>query len=250
MVHSVMRGVCPGVEIVDLGHEVPPHDVRGGAAMLERAVPYITGGVVLAVVDPGVGGSRRPVAVAAGPLLLVGPDNGLLPSAADALGGIEKAVEASDPSWWLPERAGTFDARDVFGPVAAHLAAGVPLERIGPAIDPSGLVRLPPPVCETGPGGVTCEVVWVDRFGNAALSAGAAEVDRLGPRLTIQAADGRQGPGRPAGARRAATFSDLAPGELGVIIDSSGQAAVVLDRASAAAALGLAPGDRLLIGPA
>ena len=243
MVHSVVLSICPGVRIVDLCHEVPAHDVRAGAALLRRAAPYLAPGVLLAVVDPGVGGPRRRVVVDCGPVTLVGPDNGLLPPAADVLGGPRAVVDATDPSWWLPGRAATFDGRDVFGPLAAHVAAGADPASFGPAVDPAGLVRLPPPeVRPLGAGGLVCEVVAVDRFGNVELAARPEDLPAGVPdELHVTVGGGRER------ARRVASFAQLEPGQLGLLADSAGQLALVLDRASAAARLAVAPGDRIEI---
>lgn len=243
MVHSVVLSICPGVRIVDLCHEVPAHDVRAGAAMLRRAAPYLAPGVLLAVVDPGVGGARRRIVVESGPVTLVGPDNGLLPPAAEALGGAHRVFDATDPSWWLAHPAATFDGRDVFGPLAAHLAAGTDPASFGPAVDPASLERLPPPeVRPTGGGGVVCEVVAVDRFGNVELAARPEDLpDGCPDELHVTV-----GPDTER-VRRVASFAELDPGQLGLLADSAGLLALVLDRASAAARLAVAPGDRIEI---
>ena len=237
--------LCRRVRIIDLSHEVPAHDVRAGAAMLRRAAPYLVPGVVLAVVDPGVGGRRRRIVLDCGRWQLVGPDNGLLVSAARRLGGIRRAVEATDAGWWLPRPGMTFDGRDVFGPLAAHLCAGVDPERFGPAVDPDGLERFPDPVVEhTAAGTVVCEVESVDRFGNVALAARPPDLPASGSgALAAVVADGRH----PV--RAVNSFAELEPGELGLLTDSSGHLALVLDRAPAAARLAVAPGDRIEIGP-
>ena len=244
MVHSVVLSICPSAVVVDLCHEVPPHDVRAGAGMLRRAAPYLAPGVVLGVVDPGVGGPRRRVVLDCGPVRLVGPDNGLLLPAAAALGGIRRAVEATDPRRLLTRPARTFDGRDVFGPVAAHLAAGVDPGLLGPDVDPSSLARLPDPLVQRLAGGVLrVEVVAVDRFGNVALAAAPGDLGPPSPQLRVRAG------GRTERVRRVGAFAELEPGQLGLLTDSSGHLAVVLDRASAADRLAVGPGDRIEIAP-
>ena len=247
MVHSVVLSLCRRARIVDLSHEVPAHDVRAGAALLRRAAPYLVPGVVLAVVDPGVGGKRRRVVLDCGRWQLVGPDNGVLVATAARLGGIRRAVEATDHGWWLPRPAMTFDGRDIFGPLAAHLCLGVDPERFGPRIDPDGLERLPDPVMARTPEGtLLCEVESVDRFGNVGLTARPPDLPESGSdTFSVRSQSG----GRSHPARRVTSFGELGPEELGLLTDSSGHLAVVLDRARAAERLAVVPGDRVEIAP-
>lgn len=247
MVHSVVLSLCRRARIVDLSHEVPAHDVRAGAALLRRAAPYLVPGVILAVVDPGVGGRRRRVVLDCGRWQLVGPDNGLLVAAATVLGGIRRAVEATDHGWWLPRPAMTFDGRDIFGPLAAHLCLGVDPERFGVRIDPAGLERFPDPVVTRTPeGALVCEVESVDRFGNVGLTARPPDLPDSGAGgLSVRT--GPDGPGHPV--RKVTSFAELGADELGLLTDSSGHLALVLDRAPAAARLAVARGDRIEIAP-
>ena len=150
--HGVIARLAPAVRVLDVTHEVPPQDIRHGAMALAQTVPFLPAAVHVAVVDPGVGTSRRGVAVAAGQSILVGPDNGLLLPAAEALGGMLHAVELTERRFFGAEVARTFHGRDVFVPVAAHVAGGVPLGDLGPAVDPASLVRLPAPLVVVGDG--------------------------------------------------------------------------------------------------
>ena len=260
VVHSVVLSICPSARLVALTHDIPAHDVRAGSDVLVRSAPYLAPGVVLAVVDPGVGGSRRRIVLECGRHSLVGPDNGLLPPLADALGGVRAAREATRPEYWWAGGAGpegeglarTFDGRDVFGPVAAHLAAGVAAGRIGRPIDAAGLVRLPPPPAgssvDRGPGWIACVVADVDRFGNVALAAELRDLDELGDGPLQVRAVGHV----PIRLHRVATFAELSENgldrdRLGLLVDSSGRPALVADRSSAAARLAVGPGDRIEI---
>src|SRR5215212_8586718 len=157
--HGVLLTLAPRLRLVDVTHLVPPQDVRRGAAVLAQTVPWLPPAVHVAVVDPDVGTSRRGIAVAAGQSVLVGPDNGLLLPAAEALGGILEAVELTERRFFAAEVARTFHGRDVFAPVAAHVAGGVPLPDLGPAVDPASLVRLPPPLVVVRDGVVEAEVL-------------------------------------------------------------------------------------------
>lgn len=249
VVHSVIRTIAPHVALVDVGHGVPRHDVRAGGLMLARSVQYLAPGVVVAVVDPGVGTARRAVAVEVGDgaSVLVGPDNGLLAPAVAMVGGATRVVELTSPDHRLEAPGPTFDGRDVFAPAAAHLCLGVPLDVLGPEVDPStlrpGLVPLPQPE----DGGLGAEVLWVDGYGNAQLNVGPDELAALVP-----AADGLVGvrvEGTTRSARLVRAYGDLEAGRLGLAVDSYGLLALVLDRRSAAAELGLAAGDAVTLLP-
>jgi S-adenosylmethionine hydrolase len=243
VVKAVLRDLAPHVTTIDLTHGVRPYDVRGGSLALARAIAYVPEGVVLAVVDPGVGTTRKAIAVevAGGAGVLVGPDNGLLAPAVAIIGGAERAVELTEPAFHLDGAQVTFAGRDVFAPVAAHLCNGVDLAELGPLVDTDllmpGMVALP----REEEDGIHAEVLWVDRFGNCQLNIGPDELtagaDVWG--LTIN--------GERRIARVARTFADLGPGSVGLVVDSQGMYALVLDQSSAAAELRLAAGDAVVV---
>jgi S-adenosyl-L-methionine hydrolase (adenosine-forming) len=239
VVKSVLRDMAPHVTVVDLTHGIRPFDIRGGSLALARAIPYVPDGIVLAVVDPGVGTSRRAIAieVAGGAGVLIGPDNGLLAPAVAIIGGADRAVELTNPEHHLTAPGATFAGRDVFAPVAAHLAGGVDLAELGPAVDPDLLMpgMIPLPRSETD--GVHAEVLWVDRFGNCQLNVGP---DELTPGVIVWAVT--IGDERRA-ARVATSFGELGPGSVGLVLDSHGMFALALDQRSAADELHLATGD-------
>jgi len=241
---GVVARIVPTARMADITHDVPAGDVRHGAVVLAHTVPYLPPSVVVAVVDPGVGGSRRGLALAAGASILVGPDNGLLLWAADALGGVTAAVEPSDPAYHLPRRAHTFHGRDVFAPVAAHLAGGVALSALGSALAVDDLARLPAPRVDVRTGVLETEVLTVDRFGNVELAARDAD---------LEAAGLAGGPVEVAAGDRAydvalgSTFGDVAAGDLVVFVDSAGHVAIAVNGGAAAAELGLSPGDAVVV---
>jgi S-adenosyl-L-methionine hydrolase (adenosine-forming) len=238
---------------VDLTHRIPPFDIRAGSLTLWRCAPWLRDCVVLAVVDPGVGTARRPVAVevAESDTVLVGPDNGLLVPAAHALGELTRAVELRPPParpGLPPPEGSTFDGRDLFAPVAGRIATGEwDLEDTGDRIDPSGLSGGPVarPVRDPD-ASVRSEVLWVDRFGNAQLSATPADVAHLGETVTVSTGSSVGA----LGARRVKAFGELRAGELGLVTDSYGMLALAFNAAPAAAGLGIKEGDSLRIGPA
>ena len=213
--------------------------MRGGGLALARAAQYLNPGVVLAVVDPSVGSDRRAVAVevGGGSSVLVGPDNGLLAPAVGLVGGATRAVELRDERYRLGGDARTFDGRDVFGPAAGHLAAGVPLGELGPPLDPGGLMPGIVANAAVHPDRVEAEVLWVDHFGNVQLNVGPDDLAHLDDPMTLRTA----GDVRPV--RRAATYAAIAPGEVGVVVDSYGLVSLAGDRRNCAAELALEPGS-------
>ncbi len=243
--HGVMARIAPDARVIDVTHGIPPHAILQGALVLRSTTRYMPVGVHLAVVDPGVGSHRRPLAVrTADGRTFVGPDNGLLVLAADEL-GIEAAHELVDERYRLPDVSRTFHARDIFSPAAAHLAAGVAIGELGPAIDPSDLVRVVVPDPRVGKSQISATVVGVDRFGNVATnmrtdhveSLGLARGDRVEVRLTFERYY----------AVLADTFADAAPGELILYEDSYGLVTLAISNGNAARLTGVGVGDELRI---
>ena len=252
VLHSVLHRRLPGVAVVDLGHETRPGDVRAASLALRRAAPYLSPGVVVAVVDPGVGTTRRAVAIKAkhADLVFVGPDNGLLLPALDRLGGASSAVEIRLRFTEVPGSGPTFDGRDVFAPAAALLAGGGEVDRLGPPVPVPGLQRLPVPVCRGLPGGaLEAEVTWVDRYGNVQLAAAPGDLSPTGRGTGARLVVSVPGGGRHE-ARWVKAFADLGPGELGTLVDSDGHVALCLNGAPASARLRVGETDRLVLSPA
>lgn len=256
---GVMKGVilsiAPDVRLVDLSHQIPPQDIRRAAFLLMNAVPYFPPDTVhLAVVDPGVGTARRPVAVRTPVGTFVGPDNGLF---SWALANVPEwtAVEIREPAYRLPRVSSTFHGRDIFAPAAAYLAAGVPLEKLGPRVE--DLVWLPPPRLEVGDLGVEGEILYADRFGNLVTSIGHLEWE--GDTLVLVLAFGPGGSGRRFSAGAAGvvvgspglkpralgirrTYGEVAVGEPLALVGSNGFLEIAVCQGSAVAALGAGPG--------
>ena len=241
VVHAVLHRHAPQAQVIDLTHQVERHDVRSGALTLWRAAPWLVPGVILAVVDPGVGTSRRAVAieVAAAGAVLVGPDNGLLLPAALRLGPITEAVELG-PS---PEAPGaTFAGRDVFAPAAGRTAAGIPVADLGSSIDPESLSGEPVAAPTRTTDGIEAHVLWVDHFGNAQLNA---TPDDTGPDpVHVQV-----GSGPALHLRIVTSYEAIAPDEYALVVDSYGHLAICCDRRSAAHRLALETGDPVLLRP-
>jgi len=253
VVKSVVRTVAPHTTVVDITHGIPPHDVRAGSLALVRSVQYLLPGVVLAVVDPGVGTDRRAVAVEVGggdgagegdTAYFVGPDNGLMAAAVAMAGGATRAVELSDDAYHLPSPGLTFAGRDVFAPVAGHLCNGVDLAAFGPAVDPVTLRPGILPLSRREDEKLLAEVLWVDCFGNVQLNVGPDEIAGDGDRLAL-----RWGHDQVRTARRAAAYGDLKPGEVGLVVDSYGLVSLALDRRSAAEELRIGAGDAVTLEP-
>ena len=249
VVHSVLRSIAPHAAIVDVTHGIAAHDIRAGGLALARSAQYLCPGVVLAVVDPGVGTDRRAVAIEVGngESVLVGPDNGLLAPAVAMVGGADRAVSLTDPAWHLPSTGTTFDGRDVFAPVAAHLATGMDLAELGEPVDPNGLFPAVVSAAAVEADGLHAEVWWIDRFGNAQLNAGPEDLAELaGGDAGVDRFRVRIGE-RVLPARLVTAYDDVEPGGLGLLVDSAGLVSMVMARTSAVADLGLGPSDPVVV---
>jgi hypothetical protein len=240
---GVIARTAPTVRVINVTHTVPPHDIRRAATVLAQTVPYLPAAVHLAVVDPGVGTSRRPLVITAGECLLVGPDNGLLIPAAEALGGVLSAYELTQPRYRLPTVSNTFHGRDIFAPAAAHLAAGTLPHRTGPSIHPTTLVRLPTPKTVTEQGKITTEILGIDHFGNIQLAAQAQDLDALGDTRAVHVKAGHHS----AAAILGRTFADAPAGIMIVLADSASHLSLAINNASAAAELRCAAGDPIVL---
>ena len=246
--HGVILSIHPGAQIVDVTHGIERYAVRQGALVLRNALPYLPPGVHIAVVDPQVGTERRALALRTGDgRLLVGPDNGLLSLAWERAGGVELAVDVTRSPHRLEPVSATFHGRDLFAPVAAHLAAGAELAEAGDRLDPELLVRVELPQPQRQDDALLAHVLSVDRFGNAALNVGhddlAGSGMKLGTRVELEVA-GERYLGTHAG-----TFADVAAGELLVYEDAYRTLAVAINRGDAAAALGLTADTQVRLRP-
>jgi hypothetical protein len=250
VVKSVVRDLAPHVTVIDITHEVAPFDVRAGSLTLARAISYVASGVVLAVVDPGVGTDRRSIAieVADGEGVLVGPDNGLLAPAVAMAGGAGRAVVLTNTDYHLEGLGATFAGRDVFGPVAAHLCNGVDLYDLGEPIDAGLLIPGVVPLPREDGDALLAEVLWVDRFGNCQLNIGPDDIAHLGDTIKVTVGETSGDPMRRI-ARRCTSFFELGTGALGLVLDSYGMLALALDRRSAAMELEIGPSDQVVLEP-
>jgi S-adenosylmethionine hydrolase len=250
---GVILGIAPDAQVIDISHEVEKFNIRHGALMLWSALPYLPIGAHAAVIDPGVGTPRRPIAieVARGDYL-VGPDNGLLLAGAERLGGIVRVHLIENPQYHLPVVTDTFHGRDLFAPATAHLALGVPLDSIGPPLDPASLVTLDWPPVVVRDGELETTVIYRDTFGSLKLAGLAADLaDALpglqrGQLLTIEVVQ----PDR-AGARHqmpwAVTFGEVPLGELMLLEDSYGRLSIAQNQGNAATTLGVGEGTVLRV---
>ncbi len=247
--HGVIARICPRAHVIDITHGVARHDVRAGALILRDALPYMPLGVHLAVVDPDVGGERGAVALRAGDgSMLVGPDNGLLSPAADVAGGVAEAVDIVQSPFCLQPVSATFHGRDVFAPVAAHLAGGALLSQAGVRFDPRHLERLELPSPRREDGALVAHAVYVDRFGNVQLDAAPDQLTGSGLNLggPVELA---LGSGESHRAQYVRTFADVAADRLLIYEDASRRLAVAVSHGDAASLLGLAVDDELRIRP-
>ena len=253
---GVMLSISPDLQIIDIAHSIRKFAVGDGAFILGTALPFMPIGVHLAVVDPGVGTQRRPVAlrVARGDTL-VGPDNGLLMLGAEALGGVTEARELDNQALWLGTTTSiTFHGRDIFAPVAARLASGsADFQEVGSSVEIDSLVTLPPSVAEVGDGWIETKVIYVDSFGNLRLAGGAQDLVQAFGDLTddlavrVEMNDPAGGSPHVESARFAKTFGAVPSGTALLYLDSSGHLALADNQGSTASRLGIATGARLRI---
>jgi S-adenosylmethionine hydrolase len=240
----VIKRIAPDVEVIDITHGIPPQHVLQGALVLANTLPYMPEGVHLAVVDPGVGGGRRAVALrGADGRVYVGPDNGLLLVAADRLGGVEAAVELANEAYMLKPVSATFHGRDIFSPAAAHLAAGVELGELGPGLAPGELARLELPAAEVGTRRVRATVLYVDRFGNVQLNLTSGDLERVGiePGATVEVEAGFE----RYYAVAARTFAEVRRGDIVIYEDAYQNVALAINQGNAAKMFSTGVGDEL-----
>ena len=247
---AVISRIAPDAHVIDLTHGIPRHAVRQGAVVLANALPFAEAGVHLAVVDPGVGSERRPVAVrtAGEERVMIGPDNGVLWLAVEHFGGPAEAVDLTTSPFRLEPVTATFHGRDLFAPVAARLAAGAGLADAGEALDVARLARLELPEPRVYEDRVVAHVVYADRFGNVTLNVGhddlASTFLRLGHRVTVDTGSAR------VTVPFARTYTDVGRGQGLLYEDAARTLALAVNRESAAEMLGLGPDDEVTLSPA
>ncbi|HEY5873460.1 MAG TPA: SAM-dependent chlorinase/fluorinase [Gaiellaceae bacterium] len=243
--HGVMKRIAPDAQIIDITHGIPATSILEGALVLANTVGFMPIGVHLAIVDPGVGGPRRALALRdAEGRIYVGPDNGLLLPAAGRT-GIEAAHELANPAYALDAISRTFHGRDIFAPAAAHLATGVPLAELGPPVDPEGLIRLDLPEPTIADDAISATLLYVDSFGNIALNLDRDDVASLGivsgTRVELELA------GERYYAVMARTFADARAGDVILYEDSYKNMSLAISRGSAARMLHASPGQDIRI---
>jgi S-adenosylmethionine hydrolase len=244
--HGVMKRIAPDVEIIDITHGISPHQILQGALVLANTIPYMPAGVHLAVVDPGVGGQRRALALRSGDgRVFVGPDNGLLIPAAERSGGVDAAHELTNPAYALEPVSRTFHGRDLFSPAAAHLARGVSLAELGPPVDPLALVQLDLPEPRIGQNRIRATVLYIDRFGNIQLNLTREhlrEADvRPGTQVELELALERYY------AVAARTFADARRGDIILYEDAYRNVALAISGGNAAEMFSASPGQEVRI---
>lgn len=234
---GVIWGIAPQAQIADLSHLIGPQNIPEAALILLRSAPYFPpGSIHVVVVDPGVGTARRPLAAQIGERFFVGPDNGVISmwlERAESQGELVHYVHLDRPQYWLPEVSHVFHGRDIFAPVAGHLAAGVALEALGTRLYDPLRLQLPQP--ERIPAGWRGELIHIDHFGNLASNIHAEHLQ-----------------GRRAATVRLCgvnidsivdTFGERAPGELVALLGSTGNLIVSVVNGSAAQRLQARIGD-------
>ena len=246
ILHGVILSIAPDARIVDISHEVRKFAIRDGALLLWCALPYLPVGVNVAVVDPGVGTERRPIAlkVARGDVL-IGPDNGLLMAGAERLGGVVEARLLETEAYRLPTVSTSFHGRDIFAPAAAHVASGTAMSALGPALDPGALVPSPIADAAVEPGCLRSSIVYVDTFGNVKIAGLRGDLEaaigplRPGDRVELAFAAHAGDHASVEIVAWHATFGEAEPGEMLLYEDSYGRICLARNQGHAASHLGL-----------
>ena len=244
IMRAVVAGICPEANVVDISHDVDKFAIRDGALLLWSAAPYLPIGAHVAVVDPGVGTTRKGLALlTARGDYLVGPDNGLLMPAAARLGGITAAHLLEEARYALPDVSSSFHGRDLFAPAGAHLASGVAIDELGRSVDPRLLLDLEWPRAQVRPGALQSQAIYLDTFGNVKLSALADDLVaalpglRFGEQLLLHLGEG--GDRREVPLRWARTFGEVPEGAPLLTADPYGRVALSVHQGSAVASYGL-----------
>lgn len=241
---GVMKGVIldivPEAAVVDLTHAIPPQDIGRAAFLLSTVIDYFPAGTVhTVVVDPGVGSERRPIAVRSNRAYYVAPDNGVL-SMVLVRQPAEAIVHLTNPDYWLPEVSTTFHGRDIFAPVAAHLARGIPIDDLGTPIHE--IVQLPAShPTPRSDGSIVGQILHIDRFGNCITNVPSdmLSVDR--PLIVKVAGQSIRG--------ISPTYSTVKPGQVVSLIGSEGFLEIAVRNGNAAERLDIAIGDTVTIEP-
>jgi S-adenosylmethionine hydrolase len=248
VVHGVIARIAPDVRVIDVTHGIRRGDIHGGAMALTRAVQYLPEGVILAIVDPGVGTARRAIAARTQVGVFVGPDNGLLAPAVAMVGGADLIVSIEDPRFRLPAPGATFHGRDVFGPAAAVLASGeAAIEDLGPVVTTDAITPLLLPLAEpAGNGGIKATALWVDTFGNIQLNVAPEDLAGLDLvpgddiALSFGAANHR--------VRWGVSYGSVEEGEAVIHVDSHGQIALAVHGGRADEEFSIGVGDIVVVG--
>ena len=246
VVHGVLAKLAPESRVIDVTHAIPQGNVRAGALALTRAVQYLPEGILLAVVDPGVGTDRRAIAVRTPWGHFVGPDNGLLAPAVAMVGGASEIVAVTNPEARIPSPGETFHGRDVFGPAAALLASGeATLSDLGPELDSESVMPLLLPLPEVDQGQAVGEVWWVDRFGNCQTNIGPDVLSGLGasPGSMLTVLVGATS----HELRWVGTYGDVDEGGIALHVDSAGLMALAVRGGSASEDLNLDDGTAVTV---
>ena len=246
VVHGVVAKLSPNVRVLDITHSIRRGDIRAGALALTRAIQYLPEGVILAVVDPGVGTSRRALAAHTTMGVFVGPDNGLLSPAVAMVGGADRIVSIENPEMRIPSVGETFHGRDVFGPAAALLASGeASLADCGPDVAPDEVTPLLLPLPEAEPGSISGMAWWVDRFGNAQTNISPEEMALAG--ITGEATVTVRIGSTEYEVPWVTSYGDVEDGDPLLHVDGSGLIALAVRNGSAAELLRLSEGQSVTL---
>ena len=244
IVKGVINRIDPEIKIIDVSHDIKPHNVGSGSLLLMRAIQYLPNGVLLGVVDPGVGTDRKAVALETEWGYMVGPDNGLLNLAAATVGGVTRAFELTNKEWIIPSEGSTFEARDKFGPFAAALASNtLPIEKVGPETDVELLQNLLIPLTEKKGNIIEGEAIWNDHYGNSQTNIDPADLNEVGIshnsliKLTIGETSHQ--------VKWSRNYAEIDEGKVGLVTDSWGMIAICMKNSSASTSAEISEGTKI-----
>ena len=244
VVKGVINRIDPELKINDISHDIPPQNIKYGSLLLMRAIQYIPPGVLLAVVDPGVGTERKPVAIETDWGVMVGPDNGLLNLACATVGGAKRAYLLENENWIIPSDGNTFHARDLFSPFAAGIASGqLDIKDCGEEVDLMNLQQYLIPLTEKKDDGVKGEVLWVDHYGNCQTNISPDELTELGKSigdvLSIMVQN------QEIKMTWSETYQSDGINQVGLITDSWGMVSIFAKNKNASEIMGIVDGEKI-----
>lgn len=243
---GVISRIDPELNVIDLSHDIPPQNLKYASLLLMRAIQYIPQGVLLAVIDPGVGTDRKAIGIETDWGVMIGPDNGLLNLACATVGGAKRAFELSNENWIIPHKGDTFHGRDKFSPFAAAYASGqLNIEDFGEELELENLTQYFLPLTETEDNTIKGEIIWIDHFGNSQTNISPEDLESL--KINIEDVVAVNIEGQSFETTWCKNFQTPYKGPVGLFTDSWGMLSVFIKQGNAAQSASLSEGQKIEI---